>query len=402
MKICINDIMYSLSYALDSVEGELLHATPHHAKRVAYMAVNTGKQFGMAEKTLLNLAIASVLHDNALTEYIQSEVRMRGTSENTGNFGDHCVIGERNVSRMPFYKETPNVILYHHELADGTGPFGKRASETPLSARLIHIADQVDVRFDLSSVSREKYDSIIKYISENTGSLFDPETASAFLSTFSLDVLHELSGENIIGMLKDTLPVVYVDYTNEELIGISTMFAKIIDYKSSFTCTHSSGVAQKAMAMGKFWGYDETEQAKLYLAGSLHDIGKLVIGNDVLEKPSSLTTDEYKYIQTHAAATYQILKTISGFEDMCDWASFHHEMLDGSGYPFGYTADRLNRNERLMACVDIYQALSEKRPYKDGLQHEAAMKILNDMASKGKLDADIVKDIGICFSGRAV
>ena len=77
---------------------------------------------------------------------------------------------------------------------------------------------------------------------------------------------------------------------------------------------------------------------------------------------------------------------------------FHHEKLDGTGYPFGKTADELNRQERIMACIDIYQALTESRPYKSGMTHEAACEILENMVQKGWIDGEITEQIKKCFA----
>ena len=87
------------------------------------------------------------------------------------------------------------------------------------------------------------------------------------------------------------------------------------------------------------------------------------------------------------------------FDEIRDWAAFHHERLDGTGYPFGKTAAELNTQERMMACIDIYQALTESRPYKQGMSHEKACEILWDMAKKGWLDEAIVKQVEDCFRG---
>ena len=93
-----------------------------------------------------------------------------------------------------------------------------------------------------------------------------------------------------------------------------------------------------------------------------------------------------------------LLSKAEGMEDIRDWAAFHHERLDGTGYPFGKTAKDLNTKERIMACVDIYQALTEDRPYKKGMDHETACKILSDMAGKGWIDGEIVKQTESCFA----
>ena len=177
------------------------------------------------------------------------------------------------------------------------------------------------------------------------------------------------------------------------------MFARIIDFKSEFTCHHSMGIAQKAAEMGCYYGYDKEMQSKLFFAGAVHDIGKLAIPSQILEKPGKLTKEEFTIIQKHASVTYDILSQIDGLEDITRWASFHHEKLDGSGYPFGKKGSELDHNERLFACLDIYQALTEERPYKKAFSHAETMEIMNKNVEEGKLDAAITKDLDLCFRG---
>ena len=120
-------------------------------------------------------------------------------------------------------------------------------------------------------------------------------------------------------------------------------------------------------------GFDEETVQKMYLAGALHDIGKVAVGNEILEKPGRLTEDEFAVMKHHAAYTYYILSGVDDFDEIRDWAAFHHERPDGTGYPFGKTATELNTQERMMACIDIYQALTESRPYKQGMPHEKSL-----------------------------
>ncbi len=84
-----------------------------------------------------------------------------------------------------------------------------------------------------------------------------------------------------------------------------------------------------------------------------------MVCNEILEKPDKLTDEEFDKMKNHAGYTYLMLSQVDGFEDIRDWAALHHEKLNGKGYPFGKTADELNEQERIMACVDIYQALTE-------------------------------------------
>ena len=124
----------------------------------------------------------------------------------------------------------------------------------------------------------------------------------------------------------------------------------------------------------------------MYLAGALHDIGKMAVDNEILEKPDKLTDDEFSKMKNHAGYTYLILSEVNDFEEIRDWAAFHHEKLNGKGYPFGKTAAELNEPERIMAC-------------KKGLSHEKTCEMLDDMAQKGFVDFDISKKIRECFGG---
>jgi HD-GYP domain-containing protein (c-di-GMP phosphodiesterase class II) len=134
------------------------------------------------------------------------------------------------------------------------------------------------------------------------------------------------------------------------------------------------------------------QRAKAFLAASLHDIGKLATPNVILDKPDKLTTGEFDIIKAHAKGTYDRLHTITGFEEICAWASNHHEKLDGTGYWFGKNADDLDFISRLLACTDIYQAVSEERPYHPQRSHADTMPILRSMAEKGQIDSAITKD----------
>ena len=182
--------------------------------------------------------------------------------------------------------------------------------------------------------------------------------------------------------------------------NVADFFAKIVDYKSSFTSRHSIGVAEKAaLCLLNISDMILLMCKKCIWLVHLHDIGKMAVGNEILEKPDKLTDDEFSKMKNHAGYTYLILSEVNDFEEIRDWAAFHHEKLNGKGYPFGKTAAELNEPERIMACIDIYQALTEDRPYKKGLSHEKTCEMLDDMAQKGFVDSDISKKIRECFGG---
>ena len=146
MELDIIGLLGACSYALDCVEAELTHVATKHGKRVAYMSVCTAQKMGITGDALQDLAACSLLHDNALTQYIYEEFHNDLTKNNTENItskqlGIHCIYGEENLKMYPFLTDVKNVILYHHENADGSGPFGKTWEEIPLFARIIHLCD---------------------------------------------------------------------------------------------------------------------------------------------------------------------------------------------------------------------------------------------------------------------
>ncbi|MDD4849952.1 MAG: HD domain-containing protein [Gemmiger sp.] len=397
--------LFALSRALDRVEHDLLGVTTNHGKRVAALAVAMGERYGLCAADKLELAACATLHDCALAEYVQEEYGgtfleslPKAVAALPGNLGPHCTLGEANVKKLPLSPKTAGAVLYHHENANGTGPFGKVSAEIPLYARLIQIADMVDARYNLSAYDAAKAAAVEGYLDAQNGTLFAPGEVAALRGVLAGGEMQNLRPENLDAYLRQLLPPWQRACSPAELIAFSTIFATLVDYKSHFTSTHSVGIAQKAKKMGEFYGVDEMFAAKLYFAGALHDIGKLTVDRDILEKPAGLTGLEYRHIQTHAYATYQLLSPIQGMEEITRWAAHHHEKLDGSGYPFGLKAEQLSHWERLMACLDIYQALTEDRPYKAGMTHAQAIAILQHMAALGKLDGGIVADIDTVYA----
>lgn len=393
MKFDFEDVLFAFSYGLDCVENSVAQISIHHSKRVAYLVFKMAEKLGMGSQEQADLAGCALLHDNALSEYLREE----GTNNKEGIYAGHCSRGEENIKAVPFVTDITGVILYHHENADGSGTFQKRAEETPMGAQLIHLADVLDVNFNLSSMDDTKWETIENYLKEQKGKEFSEACIQVFQEVFLQEDMDCLREERLNETLRKTFPRNMREYKESEVRDICRMFAKIIDYKSGFTTLHSMGVAQKAEEMALYYGYEPQKALKLYFAGAVHDVGKLIVDTDILEKPARLTPEEYHKIQNHAQGTYDILKQIEGLEEIRDWAALHHEKLNGTGYPFGKKAEELTREERLMACIDIYQALTEQRPYKSGMSHEKTIGIMKKMAEKGEIDGTIVKDMEQVF-----
>ena len=406
MKLDLTDMLYALSFALDKVETELLGLDTGHGKRVAYLALLMGEEAGYQDEELRDFIGCCLLHDNALTEFIHDELSQSRMSQSisvelshlanlkrTKMEHDHSVIGEQNIRLMPFRTNVKDTILFHHENADGSGIMGMTSAETTLKSQILRLADVADTTSRLGNMTKSEFEELRRYVQEHSGGMFSGEAVELFLKAVDYDKIVFMRDKNVLSGLHEKLHEKILDYSDEEIRNIAGLFAKIVDYKSEFTQNHSRGVAKKAEFMARYYGFDAEKAIRFYFAGALHDIGKLVVVNDILEKPGKLTENEYAKMKNHAVATHYILRQIKEISDIVNWAANHHEKLNGRGYPQGLTAEELSFEERLMACIDIYQALTEKRPYKDGMSHEQSISIMMDMAHKGELDENIIHDI---------
>lgn len=390
MKVEISSLVRQLAIGLDFVEYELFGAQTNHGKRLSMLSTSMAKALELPEAEITTLSLLAPLHDNALTEYIASEL-----GNDKAGLWKHCKIGQENIENLQFPSSVKDIILYHHERPDGKGIFGKKAGELSVEAEILALTDFVDLRFGLGKMPKSKIPEVLEYVNKNRGGQFFERAADAFLKIFNEELLERISDENIEKSLDESRIEWYADLNNNDLINVSKFVIEIIDDKSKFTRKHSSQIANRSWLMAKFYGYGIDDSVQLYISAAFHDLGKLAIPIDILEKPGELTDEEFEIIKSHVLWTHKLLKEVKGFEKICYWAAAHHEKLDGTGYPFGRKADELDFFARLLAVIDIYQAVSEERPYHPQRNHEETMEIINFMAKKGFIDKGISEDIDV-------
>jgi HD-GYP domain-containing protein (c-di-GMP phosphodiesterase class II) len=391
----MDSLIKSITTALDIVEGSLTGASTNHGKRIAVLCAKMGKALGKNPDEINALAMCALLHDNALTEYILSEKK---DGNHDADMKKHCEIGQRNVDALCLQTNIKDFVLYHHEHADGSGPFGKKEGEVPLEAELIAIADSIDVAYHLQKLKHEELPAVRNLIVQEAGKQYSKTAAHTLQKILDWPTVQSLQDNVIKQTASDTLAPWTVDIQTDTVLGLAGFVSRIIDYKSVFTQKHSTQIANRAWFMGKYYKYEPEILAELYLAASLHDLGKLAIPCEILEKPGRLSDEEFEIIKKHVRLTKELLDDVEGFETICQWASNHHEKLDGSGYLFGKKAPELDFNSRLMACLDLYQAISEERPYHSARNHANTISILYEITDMGKIDRDIVNDLDIALA----
>ena len=171
--------------------------------------------------------------------------------------------------------------------------------------------------------------------------------------------------------------VKYIDELNAKNKELETLsyetfeaIAKAVDVNDPYTAGHSRRVALYSKMIAECLGYSEEEQEEVYCAGLIHDVGKLGIDNRIINKQGRLTDEEYEEIKKHPVMGYKILKKISIRGNFAYGAKWHHERIDGKGYPDGLSGDEIPEIARIIAVADAYDAMTSKRSYRDIMPKE--------------------------------
>jgi hypothetical protein len=156
----------------------------------------------------------------------------------------------------------------------------------------------------------------------------------------------------------------------ELLVALTRSLTAALDAKDSYTYGHSERVARIAVELGRELGLQEDELSDIYLAGLLHDIGKIGIPDTVLLKAGSLTAEEFEQIKQHVTIGYNILSDLRPLRNLLPGVLYHHERWDGQGYPEGLAGEGIPLVARILAVADAFDAMNTKRPYRDAIPFE--------------------------------
>ena len=375
--------MYELLICLTNAGDLISPELANHHQQVAYLAFKIAEQLDLPDEQKKELTLASLLHDvGALSlderlELIENEPM---TSQN------HAFRGARLIEGFLPLRGAAGIIRYHHiPWNNGEGRvFGNQ--EVPYLSHILHLADRIAVSVDKNRDIIGQIKGIQDKIQAQKNTAFMPELVDAFM---------EMSGKEYIWLDVAYKPLLYIlpeivmfdtlELNMDELIDLTKIFSSIIDFRSPFTANHSAGVAKTAEKFAEFAGFSKQECKMMLVAGNLHDLGKLAVRREVLEKPDKLNTVEFNTIKSHSFYTFRLLQAIRGFETINKWASFHHEKLNGRGYPFHLYGDNLPLGSRIMAVADIFTAITEDRPYRKAMPDERVISVLRSMVDDGSI-----------------
>jgi HD-GYP domain-containing protein (c-di-GMP phosphodiesterase class II) len=155
--------------------------------------------------------------------------------------------------------------------------------------------------------------------------------------------------------------------TNEETRDVIRLLVAVIDAADPYTRGRSKRIAESCAAVGRRLDLDESRLADLELAALLHDIGRVVIHREILDKPALLSAREHATVQTHPEVAFQLIKKLPSLGRVAEIVRCHHEQPNGKGYPRGLDATAIPLESAIVMVASAYDALVSDRPYRPGL-----------------------------------
>lgn len=377
LDISRNDLVLAFSEALDLLEPSL----HHHHMTVAFIAHHISEYLSISAGDKNNLILAALLHDIGLFKREKHIPEFFQTPKLTSDYQLHSRIGYLLIHQYPSFENIALIVLNHHT------PYKSNGKEGTILSHLLYLADYISLLIDSTKPLLVQRDAIIAEIKENRGTKFMPILCDAFFKLAPIEAFWmAIEYKRMIDNVKSAMVSDHRINSIEELFHVGRLFITAIDYRSRYTAAHSIGVSRVAKYIAKLADIPVFDQAIIEVSGYFHDIGKVAISKDILDKPGRLTDDEYAIIKSHAFYTFEILKNIDGFNEIAEIAAYHHERLDASGYPYHIRGIHLSDYSRLVAVADLFTALTEKRPYRHSLSKEQIIEVLIDLVVKGQID----------------
>jgi putative nucleotidyltransferase with HDIG domain len=188
-------------------------------------------------------------------------------------------------------------------------------------------------------------------------------------------------------------PALHLKLVEEQLAALRSSlicaFNQLLDLKDLNTGVHSTRLAEWALHVAGELGLDRECLADIEVAALLHDIGKIGVSDDILNKPAKLTAEEYEIMKKHPEFGWAVLRQVPGMEPASLMILHHHESYDGTGYPGGLKGEEIPIGSRIVAVIDAFDAMVSTRPYRQGMPFEEAERRLL-LASGTQFDARVV------------
>lgn len=416
----LSELVSALSYALDISEG---HPTGHGI-RCCWIGIHIGREIGLASGDLAHLYYTLLLKDvgcssnaaricqlymaddislkhdfkliddslSQILKFVLSRTGMKaklaerfrailniarnGATIANELFHTRCQTGAEIVRQMRFPEPVAQGVLDLDEHWDGSGhPLQLKGEDISIFGRIALVSQIADV-FHASGGAQ----AAAAELRARAGRWFDPalveacEAAAQRLPHF----WSMLDAEDLDRAVLDLAPIDDRQAIDDDYLDdVAAAFAKVVDAKSPFTRGHSERVALFTDLIAEAIGMDDERRRRLKRAALLHDIGKLGVSNQILDKPGRLDAEEWASVRHHPTLGEIILSRIGAFRELSRIAGAHHERLDGKGYPRGLMGHDIDLDTRIVTVADIFDALTAERPYRGPIPVSRALEIMD-------------------------
>lgn len=387
----LRQAFFCIARALDSVGVDDIN----HGHRVGYMAYSCAQAMEWSEEECQLVFALGLIHDCGVAQ--KRDFYRLLENMQPDNTQQHCVRGNELLSNCPPLAPFADAILYHHTPWDELKNIAI-SDRNKRFAALIFLADRVDYlkelypRDEYGNVTQEARNQVRLEIGRLSGSLFERDLVRTMQHLLSKEFIwFSMEHHHIEAMGHNLPPTPFFEQKLGvgEIMSIAMLMANVVDAKSQFTFQHSQKVAELCQHLAKELGLNVEMQKALYLTGLVHDIGKLHTPEEILHKPGKLNESEYLCIQRHSTDSRYTLQMVFGQSVVCEWAGNHHERLDGSGYPRGLQESAIDLPSRIIAIADVFQALTQARPYRGSMSLNEVMNIMRHEVSCGRLDSQV-------------
>ncbi len=295
----------------------------------------------------------------------------------------HSMISYTLAKSVGLFREEELMGLLHHH-----GVSEKIGDEAKLWAEILIISDKTVQTFR-TEISKGMVEAL-----KSTIDVIETSEVSNVVKSAAKDVLRDI---NTSVMIFDERPYIeeFIDTDIEinftQLLQFLKILVMFVDFRSPYTRKHTLNISELSYDLCQKLCRTYPDSLTLYAAGLIHDFGKIRTPLSILHKPGKLDEVEYHIMKMHISDTYRIFKNVNELSEIVQIAVYHHERLDGSGYPFGLTEDELPMKARILQVADVFVALTEERPYRKAMSYDEALNVIKKQVEMGKLDEDVYK-----------
>lgn len=372
-RITLKDIVIVIQRTLDSMDDRLAG----HGEKVAYIMYKLLKcHGGYSDEEILRMITLAVFHDIGVYKIEERDHIVDIDLEIPMN---HSVYGYLFIKYFSPLSDLADIVLGHHLYPKDFNDSAK--VKIPKEALILNLADSIAVL----QLHFNKIDPML-ILNKSSTDLLEEHKELFKKACNEYDLIEKIETDTYLNELYEILDK--RELSRREIIAYARMLNYAIDFRSESTVVHTITVEEISWQISKMLGLDDYKSTIIKIASMLHDIGKLSIPINILEKKGKLTQEEFEIIKCHTIVGYNILSNM-GIDDIRDIATLHHEKLNGTGYPFCLKGDNISKEARIVAVADVLSALIGKRSYKDEFSKDEVISILSNMASNYEIDKDI-------------